>query len=77
MKPDLTADRVAMPTGVHNAKTPGHPRPGGWVLEEYADYLPLTCAPDLLPAVGAYGYEKTERAYARLGEYLVAPAARR
>lgn len=41
------------------------------VLDEYADYLPLTVRQIFYRLVGAYGYEKTERAYARLCEYLV------
>lgn len=41
------------------------------VLDEYADYLPLTVRQIFYRLVGAYGYEKTERAYARLCEHLV------
>jgi hypothetical protein len=40
------------------------------VLEEYADYLPLTLRQIFYRLVGAHGYEKTERAYERLGEHL-------
>jgi hypothetical protein len=40
------------------------------VLDEYADYLPLTVRQIFYRLVGAYGYDKTELAYARLGEYL-------
>jgi hypothetical protein len=41
------------------------------VLGEYADHLPLTLRQIFYRLVGAYGYEKTERAYKRLGEHLV------
>lgn len=41
------------------------------VLDEYADHLPLTVRQIFYRLVGAYGYDKTERAYARLAEYLV------
>lgn len=41
------------------------------VLEEYADFLPLTVRQIFYRLVGAHGYEKTERAYSRLGEHLV------
>lgn len=40
------------------------------VLEEYAEYLPLTVRQIFYRLVGAYGYDKTELAYARLCEYL-------
>jgi hypothetical protein len=40
------------------------------VLEEYADQLPLTLRQIFYRLVGAHGYEKTERAYDRLGEAL-------
>ncbi len=40
------------------------------VLDEYADYLPLTVRQIFYRLVGAYAYEKTELAYARLCEYL-------
>jgi hypothetical protein len=40
------------------------------VLDEYADYLPLTLRQIFYRLVGAHGYEKTERAYGRLGEHL-------
>ncbi len=40
------------------------------VLDEYADYLPLTVRQIFYRLVGAYGYEKTELAYSRLCEYL-------
>lgn len=41
------------------------------VLEEYADYLPLTVRQIFYRLVGVYAYEKTERAYRRLGDHLV------
>lgn len=41
------------------------------VLEEYEDHLPLTVRQIFYRLVGQYGYDKTERAYARLCEYLV------
>ncbi len=40
------------------------------VLAEYAAYLPLTIRQIFYRLVGAYDYDKTERAYARLGEHL-------
>ncbi len=40
------------------------------VLAEYADYLPLTLRQVFYRLVGAHGYDKTERAYSRLGECL-------
>jgi hypothetical protein len=40
------------------------------VLLEYAEYLPLTLRQIFYRLVGAHGYEKTERAYDRLGEHL-------
>jgi hypothetical protein len=40
------------------------------VLNEYAQYLPLTVRQIFYRLVGAHGYDKTERAYARLGEHL-------
>jgi hypothetical protein len=40
------------------------------VLAEYAGYLPLTLRQVFYRLVGAHGYDKTERAYARLGECL-------
>jgi hypothetical protein len=40
------------------------------VLDEYADQLPLTLRQIFYRLVGAHGYEKTERAYDRLGEAL-------
>jgi hypothetical protein len=40
------------------------------VLDEYADYLPLTLRQIFYRLVGAYGYEKDEKAYGRLGEHL-------
>ena len=40
------------------------------VLDEYADYLPLTVRQVFYRLVGAHGYDKTERAYERLGEAL-------
>lgn len=41
------------------------------VLVEYRDHLPLTVRQIFYRLVGQYEYEKTERAYARLCEYLV------
>jgi hypothetical protein len=41
------------------------------VLDEYQDHLPLTLRQIFYRLVGAHGYEKTERAYDRLGEHLV------
>src|SRR3954452_3137222 len=41
------------------------------VLNEYKRYLPLTARQIFYRLVGQYGYDKTERAYARLCEYLV------
>jgi hypothetical protein len=41
------------------------------VLGEYADHLPLTLRQIFYRLVGAHGYDKTERAYERLGEHLV------
>lgn len=41
------------------------------VLDEYRDHLPLTVRQIFYRLVGQYGYEKTERAYSRLAEYLV------
>ena len=38
---------------------------------EYEDYLPLTVRQIFYRLVGAYGFEKTERAYERLGNHLV------
>jgi hypothetical protein len=40
------------------------------VLDEYADHLPLTIRQIFYRLVGAYDYEKTERAYQRLIEHL-------
>jgi hypothetical protein len=40
------------------------------VLDEYRDQLPLTLRQIFYRLVGAHGYEKTERAYDRLGEAL-------
>jgi hypothetical protein len=40
------------------------------VLTEYAEYLPLTLRQVFYRLVGAHGFEKTERAYARLGETI-------
>ena len=45
------------------------------VLQEYAAHLPLTVRQIFYRLVGAYGYDKTELAYDRLGE--VAAKARR
>jgi hypothetical protein len=42
----------------------------GQVLEEYAEYLPLTIRQIFYRLVGAHGYAKTERAYKNLGECL-------
>ena len=41
------------------------------VLEEYDAQLPLTVRQIFYRLVGAHGYEKTERAYKRLGDHLV------
>jgi hypothetical protein len=41
------------------------------VLGGYQDHLPLTLRQIFYRLVGAHGYEKTERAYERLGEHLV------
>lgn len=41
------------------------------VFQEYRDQLPLTLRQVFYRLVGAFGYEKTERAYSRLGEHLV------
>jgi len=41
------------------------------VLREYQNHLPLTVRQIFYRLVGQYGYDKTERAYARLCEYLV------
>jgi hypothetical protein len=40
------------------------------VLDEYADYLPLTIRQIFYRLVGAYDYPKTENAYERLSEHL-------
>ena len=40
------------------------------VLDEYADYLPLTVRQVFYRLVGAHGYDKTEKAYERLSEAL-------
>jgi hypothetical protein len=40
------------------------------VLEEYHEHLPLTVRQIFYRLVGAAGYDKTERAYGRLGEVL-------
>jgi hypothetical protein len=40
------------------------------VLVEYAKYLPLTVRQVFYRLVGALGYDKTEKAYSRLGEHL-------
>ena len=40
------------------------------VLDEYAEYLPLTARQVFYRLVGAHGYDKTENAYSRLLEYL-------
>jgi hypothetical protein len=41
------------------------------VLAEYAEHLPLTLRQIFYRLVAAHNYEKTERAYGRLGEHLV------
>lgn len=41
------------------------------VLEEYRDHLPLTVRQIFYRLVGQYGYDKTEKAYNRLAEYIV------
>lgn len=41
------------------------------ILVEYDDYLPLTVRQVFYRLVGAFEYEKTERAYSRLSEALV------
>ena len=41
------------------------------VLAEYRAYLPLTVRQIFYRLVGAHGFPKTEKAYDRLGEYLV------
>jgi len=41
------------------------------VLDEYYDFLPLTVRQIFYRLVGAYEYDKTESAYARLGDHLV------
>lgn len=43
----------------------------GEVLREYAGYGPMTVRQVFYRLVGNYGYDKTERAYKRLAEYLV------
>jgi hypothetical protein len=40
------------------------------VLVEYRAYLPLTVRQVFYRLVGAYGYDKTEKAYSRLSEHL-------
>jgi hypothetical protein len=40
------------------------------VLEEYEDYWPLTLRQMFYRLVGAHGYDKSEKAYKRLGEHL-------
>jgi hypothetical protein len=40
------------------------------VLDEYAEHLPLTLRQVFYRLVGAHGFDKTEQAYARLGETL-------
>jgi hypothetical protein len=40
------------------------------VLTEYFEYLPLTIRQIFYRLVGAHGFDKTERSYARLGEHL-------
>ncbi len=40
------------------------------VLEEYQAYLPMTARQVFYRLVGAHGYDKTEKAYSRLLEYL-------
>ena len=66
MKTVPTGGRVGMPrlaTATQDAGLLGQVEA---VLDEYADYLPLTVRQIFYRLVGAYGYEKTERAYARL-----------
>ena len=41
------------------------------VFDEYREYLPLTVRQVFYRLVGVFGYEKTERAYERLGNLLV------
>jgi hypothetical protein len=41
------------------------------ILDEYEDHLPLTVRQIFYRLVGAYGYEKTEKAYEALAEKLV------
>jgi hypothetical protein len=41
------------------------------VLEEYADYLPLTLRQIFYRLVGSIGYKKDEKAYGRLGDTIV------
>ena len=41
------------------------------VIDEYADYLPLTVRQVFYRLVGSFGFEKTESAYDRLAEKLV------
>jgi hypothetical protein len=41
------------------------------VLHEYRDHLPLTVRQIFYRLVGQYGYDKTEKAYNRLADYLV------
>lgn len=41
------------------------------VLDEYRDHLPLTVRQIFYRLVGAYGFDKTEKAYSRLCEHLV------
>lgn len=41
------------------------------VIDEYRDHLPLTVRQIFYRLVGSRGYDKTEKAYKRLGEYLV------
>ena len=41
------------------------------VLREYREQLPLTVRQIFYRLVGAYGFDKTEQAYERLGNYLV------
>lgn len=41
------------------------------VLEQYAEHWPLSLRQIFYRLVALYGYDKTERAYKRLGEYLV------
>lgn len=43
----------------------------GEVLDEYRDHLPLTVRQIFYRLVGQYGFEKTEKAYQRLIEYVV------